>query len=375
MEFTVWSFLLVASASQSLFLLISFAIKKGGNRSARTLLSIMLVVCLAINVSNIWYAAFLYREIQGVAGFARGMLLLLGPLFYLYTLSISHANFRLRWSHLWHGTPYIMAIGSMFFLGGPPRNGSMEQLLDSFMEGQLPINVFSIVRFEFYILHILTYLFFARRAFLKLETSIDQDFTISLKTRKSWLQKITVFLFILVGMLIYFTWYMAETGFYTVRGNFTMTLVTSGLIYFIAFKAILASNEILPEFKIKKDHTPDREHRTQLLDQLHELLDQQKVFRNASLKLGDVAQSLGIGQHVLSAYLNRELGKSFFEWINDYRVNEFIRIAQTEDYKNYSISGMANEVGFKSKSSFYTAFKKSTGLTPSEYLKTNNRPK
>lgn len=334
----------------------------------------MLVVCLAISINNIWYAAFLYREIDGVAGFARGMLLLLGPLFYLYSRSISQANFRLQWVQLWHVVPYVLAVSSMFLLGAPGKGKSMVEVLDAFMEGQLPVNIFSVVRFEFYILHILTYLYLARRAFLKLETSMDKDFIVSLKVRKSWLQKITVFFVILIGTLVYFTWHMVNTGFYTIQGNFTIALITSGLIYFIAFKTILASNEILPEFQIKNHLVFPQKDRTQLLDKLNELLESQKVFRNASLKLADVAEAIGVGQHVLSAYLNQELGKGFFEWINDHRINEFVRIAQSEDYKNYSITGMANEVGFKSKSSFYTAFKKAKGLTPSEYLKNAKTP-
>jgi AraC-like DNA-binding protein len=56
--------------------------------------------------------------------------------------------------------------------------------------------------------------------------------------------------------------------------------------------------------------------------------------------------------------------------MNKYRAEEFVECLKDEKFKNYSIMGIANEVGFKSKSSFNTTFKKIYGVTPSEFKKT-----
>jgi len=132
---------------------------------------------------------------------------------------------------------------------------------------------------------------------------------------------------------------------------------------------------VLPEFQVRNvpQHFKN-ERKGPFVQSLHELIEEQKIFKNADLKLADVATQLGVGSHVLSTYINQELGTGFFEWINGYRIREFIYLAQDDAYKNYSISGIAAEVGFKSKSSFYTAFKKLKGMTPSQYLKSTETP-
>jgi AraC-like DNA-binding protein len=69
--------------------------------------------------------------------------------------------------------------------------------------------------------------------------------------------------------------------------------------------------------------------------------------------------------------LNKELKKSFHEFVNEYRNQEAIKLMSDPDYDHFSLQGIAEEVGFNSKSSFNRSFKKHTGKTPSEFLKEN----
>ena len=62
-----------------------------------------------------------------------------------------------------------------------------------------------------------------------------------------------------------------------------------------------------------------------------------------------------------------ELGKSFFDLINSYRIEEAKKMIKEPEDEKMTISEVMYKVGFNSKSSFNTAFKKYTGLTPSEY--------
>jgi len=73
--------------------------------------------------------------------------------------------------------------------------------------------------------------------------------------------------------------------------------------------------------------------------------------------------------HVLSAYLKRHYNKSFYNFINYYRIEEAKRFLTDPDQHKYSISHISENSGFTSRSAFYTAFKKNTGFTPGEYLK------
>lgn len=370
MVFTIWSFLLIASASQCIFLLILFLVRPSKNRKAQNLISIILLVLLAINVNNIWYSTHLYKQVPYVAGFARGMILLLGPLFYLYTQAVSDKHFRFKRSMLLHLIPYLLILASMQFQPPPANLETALKSLDDFMDGRLPITFLSVLRFGIYITHILVYLFLSRTIFLKIDAETKREYAVSLSERKKWLEQITVFLFMMIGALLYFEISMVRTGYYTVIGNYTITLIASGFIYFIAFRAILSANRLMPDFNVQHPVSGQQhENPVELGRQILTLLEEKKLYKNHQLKVADMANELSVGTHVISSVLNGVIGKSFFELVNGYRIEEFKKLSISNSFQEYSIMGLATEVGFKSKSSFNTAFKKHTGMTPSEFLK------
>jgi AraC-like DNA-binding protein len=106
------------------------------------------------------------------------------------------------------------------------------------------------------------------------------------------------------------------------------------------------------------------------LQKLNALMNEEKIFTNPDLKLSSLAEELGLPSHQLSKLINEKFGKSFSDLVNEYRVKEFIKRLNETQYETFTIYGIALDVGFNSKSSFNSAFKKITGMTPSEY-KTN----
>lgn len=102
-----------------------------------------------------------------------------------------------------------------------------------------------------------------------------------------------------------------------------------------------------------------------LTKQLATVMQEEKLYKNPSLKLPDVAQKLNILPHRLSQLINENLGKSFSLYINEYRVDEAkIQLLTNEDY---TLEAIGYECGFNSKSSFYSTFKKLAGTTPAKY--------
>ncbi|MCB0845056.1 MAG: AraC family transcriptional regulator, partial [Bacteroidetes bacterium] len=77
----------------------------------------------------------------------------------------------------------------------------------------------------------------------------------------------------------------------------------------------------------------------------------------------------GIKQHYITQVLNEQLKKNLYTFVNEFRANEVIRLFKDNNYNNWSITAIAFEAGFNSKSSFNTFFKKYTGKTPSEFRK------
>lgn len=104
-----------------------------------------------------------------------------------------------------------------------------------------------------------------------------------------------------------------------------------------------------------------------LLGQKISILVEKELFLNPNFSLEEAAKELKIPKHLLSQYVNEVMGKSFSTLIKEYRIEKAKKLLETE--KNYTIESLGYDSGFTSKSSFFTAFKKATGLTPAEYQK------
>ena len=99
-------------------------------------------------------------------------------------------------------------------------------------------------------------------------------------------------------------------------------------------------------------------------------LDESKPYLNKNLTIGEMADSIEIPAYQLSQLINDQLGQSFFEFINSYRVKEVkVRFFDSK-FSNLTLLGIAMECGFNSKASFNRIFKQLTNQTPTEYIKT-----
>ena len=100
---------------------------------------------------------------------------------------------------------------------------------------------------------------------------------------------------------------------------------------------------------------------------LKKMMSEEKPYKNGSLKIGDLAEKLQVTQHHLSQFLNEHFGKNFTSYINEYRIEEAKEMILSNE--TYTLEAIGHECGFKSKSTFFTTFKKITGVTPAAYKK------
>ena len=111
------------------------------------------------------------------------------------------------------------------------------------------------------------------------------------------------------------------------------------------------------------------------INEIREKLDKamlkDKMYADPDISLRFLARKLSISYHVLSQLLNSVIGMEFRNFVNTYRVEEAKRIIASEPES--SIISICFNVGFQSKSAFNNAFKKHTGISPTEYKKTNSR--
>ncbi|WOI35276.1 helix-turn-helix transcriptional regulator [Tritonibacter scottomollicae] len=91
-------------------------------------------------------------------------------------------------------------------------------------------------------------------------------------------------------------------------------------------------------------------------------MENDHLYRNPNLSLWDLSKHIGVTSNHLSQTLNETIGSTFFDYVNRWRVEEAAnRVRDSSD----TILAIAYDVGFNSKSSFYSAFKKHLGVTPS----------
>lgn len=135
-----------------------------------------------------------------------------------------------------------------------------------------------------------------------------------------------------------------------------------GLIYFLSIKLMsqnmsLRTNQYgIVELAEKVAH-------------LNKVVTEEKLYMYPNLKLEQLSEKVGISQKTLSFILNHHLKKGFNEFINEFRIKAALSRITTNDIEKTTLEGIALDVGFSSRSTFYRAFKKITGKHPSIYIK------
>lgn len=99
------------------------------------------------------------------------------------------------------------------------------------------------------------------------------------------------------------------------------------------------------------------------------IFEEYQPYLNPELNIKLLSEQMGIQVHPLSAALNQLIGQNFYDFVNSYRIKYAINLLESESGEKYKIDVIAMESGFRSRSVFYTAFKKEVGCTPSEYKK------
>jgi AraC-like DNA-binding protein len=139
------------------------------------------------------------------------------------------------------------------------------------------------------------------------------------------------------------------------------------LIEFVALVAMANGRILCIPPPRSRDRTGLPTPTERVTERLLLLMDAREPYRNPNLRVTDLAQALGVPAHVLSAVINRELGTSFFDFVNGYRIRDAGRLLRDPERQQYTILSIALEVGFASKTAFNRAFKRHMGVTPSRY--------
>jgi len=100
---------------------------------------------------------------------------------------------------------------------------------------------------------------------------------------------------------------------------------------------------------------------------LCQYIREEKLFTNPKLNLRILSQFVNLNEKEVSRLINQHSEGNFYQFINQFRVEEFKALLHSEKARQLSVLGLAEEAGFNSKSTFYTAFKTLEGMTPKQY--------
>lgn len=109
------------------------------------------------------------------------------------------------------------------------------------------------------------------------------------------------------------------------------------------------------------------QEKKEVLEKLLRYMKEKKPYLRPTLTIAHIAAELKMPGRFISQVINEDLNKNFFDFINSYRIDEVIASFKDRNNDNLTISALMYDAGFNSKSVFNAAFKKHTGVTPSEY--------
>ena len=318
-----------------------------------------------------------------------GSALTFGPFLYLYALSAVNPDAHFKIKSLVHFIPFVVSMG-LLLLQGPnmsPQNVPLGGIDTISFKGVVPgiemrsvINACIMLSLVMYTALIFTLL----RAHRK---NISDYFSYdSLVVNLKWLNWITVCFIIAYGFV-----FLSAQG---LPGFIRMPLLdpriapdvgTSFFIFAFSFCAIKQPT-LFKEHpgRLAMAKSQDSAGRTEkkymksglkesdaqkYLTLLEECMHAEKLYRDPDLTIVDVASKLNVPKHYITQVINEKTNKNFYQYINEYRINEVKRKIVDKKFSGHSVLRIAFDSGFNSKSSFNTVFKKMTNNTPSEYKK------
>ncbi len=348
--------------------IISFALllkAKNSGLSNRVLATLILLISLAC--LNIF---LLELDIRVENDFLRFLLIIapltvimpFGPLVYFYIFSLSNSPYQLTRKDYRHFypivldlLPYIIYFVSYLLLFSGVITDSDILSIGPFVDG-----------YDKYVdvprwFSISIYLLMTHRLISKNKS--DERMSWGTQMVKGVLTFQVIWFIFLVLYLVPTTsgWLLSTVGWYPLYIPLTM------MVYWFGIKGFLMN--VQAKTNVRKPMTLDENEVQRSINVLNDVMKKEKLYLNALLGLNDVVNHTNLPQKTISAVLNQHLGKSFNEFVNDFRIEEVKRKMIDEKNSNLTLSGIAFDCGFNSQATFQRVFKASTKQTPGQYAK------
>lgn len=302
--------------------------------------------------------------------------MLCAPLLYLYTKYITKDFGKFNPYDYFHALPSISLILIFLILKLQPENNSI--VAELFYEKYAWLRIF--YGWLFFAL-ILYYVISALKIVIRFKKQIKDNYSFnSYKISLDWLL-VMIILFAFLMLLIIISSVLYEykrinTSIYIFRHILELFHVYALSIWGFHQKQLISVNKLDSDIESGVDESLSgkyvksglkSEDAKNYVENLIKYMDESGVWKDSELSIAKLASQTSISKHQLSEVLNEYLGKNFYVFVNEYRVEYAKQLLMKKEYRNWSIIAIAYECGFNSKTAFNIFFKKYTQQTPSEF--------
>lgn len=350
---------------QSLFLLFVYLFSPKKRKNINGYIAFLIFVLFIGLIGRVLYISKIFGDNFRLITFSEFAILLFGATVFLFTKS-SLTNERFAVKDLVH---YIPAIAYTLFVVFYFMIPSDEVIIDRIQRGEFYTVVSILVGIG--LTFNCTYWFLSLRQFLLFKNNLKNELSYTLKTQffLNFLIAIGVCLLIWIG--IYFiSLFGPDTIEREVRKFIWLGIAF--IILFIAYYGMIAPDLFrIQSLNLSQKYSQSKlshEDLDNLKAQLEDMMTAKKPYLNTKLIKAELATMLGISNPELARLLNERIGMNFFDFVNYYRIKEFIALAKTDKAKELTFFGLAQEAGFNSKTTFNKAFRSLMGTSPSSYF-------
>ncbi len=361
----IYSIFTILGAVQGIFLgLVLLTQKRVYPTSNRLLASLILTVAFSLIVVSLLLSRVFAPGVI-LYPIATPLPILVGILLYLYVKSVTipHYTFSAKeFIHFaWYLLHFVILIPFYFY----SYNEKIDFIIKLYLgdPGQLErATVFFRVAIRF------VYVLLSLRLLYKYRKLVKQTFSDIEEKQLDWLRNLILAYFFLSPLVIAFRilgWHIEVMFLVSIYLSVVNYLIG---FYFLKYQGIYSDikEELKKTIKYERSGLTN-EKAQQLKIELMQLMESDQIYSEPKLTAKDLAEKLGVSTNILSELLNEHFNQNFYDFINSRRIEEAKKILSNSESKNMTVLAVAFEVGFNSKSTFNSVFKKFTGMTPSQY--------
>lgn len=347
----------------------------GSKSKANRWLILLLIFSFFILLGYFSYLSNLFYSFPYLVGVSGPLTLGLGPCIFLYANALTKRK-QFRLVSLLQFIPLLLVLALNYQWLITPMKSKIK-LIKYYYSGEMIFSWSTFIYLSILLIHLGVYLFFTYRHVLLMNKRIKENESDASLLKLQFLKKVLfAFLcYLVVFILVYLSWSIQSS--YTTQIEACLQLVLSLFVLILGYFVIRNPQLFLEQMvAVEKFRIPKYKNSTLTKEQSQELglhlqqkmLDEQ-YYLNSKLSLSELAAEMSLTSHQLSQLLNQELQMNFFDFVNQYRVEETKRKLIDPEYSHLSILGIAFECGFNSKGAFNRIFKKYEGISPSAFIK------